>query len=286
MAGFRQTTRLGRGSHLVEIEIELEPDAEPGANPWASYYAARFAWNDATANLYRSVSQLNLPTDANLLEAPHFVDVRTTNGRTTLLCNGLPYHRRFGLRRLDTLLIVRGETARKFRLGIGLDLAHPVHAALDALLPPIALSTAGPPPAPGGWLFHTDHRNVLITHWEPLPEKGVRTIFRGASSEPPPNNSSDPFFDEYWDPEAGPPEMVPETETVIVDPYDLAGLRLRLVETDGRKTRVRLRALRPVARAEKVGESKRPATRLDIADDCITIPLGTHEWAEVEVWFK
>ncbi len=126
MAGFRQNTRLWRGSRVVEIEIEIEPDAQPGGNPWDSYYAARFAWNDATANLYRSVNQLNVPTDANLLEAPHFVDVRTSDGRTTLLCGGLPYHRRFGLRRLDTLLMVRGETERTFRFGIGLDLPHPL----------------------------------------------------------------------------------------------------------------------------------------------------------------
>ena len=49
--------------------------------------------------------------------------------RTTLLCGGLPYHRRFGPRKFDTLLVVQGETARTFRLGIGIDVPHPMAAA-------------------------------------------------------------------------------------------------------------------------------------------------------------
>ncbi len=295
MAGFRQCTRLWRGSRVVEMEIELEPDTEPGANPWNSYYAARFAFNDATANWYRSVSQLNFPTSANLLEAPHFIDVRAADTRTTLLCGGLPYHRRFGLRRLDTLLVVRGETARQFRLGIGLDVPHPIHAAMDELLPPIVLPLAGPPTAGGGWLFHLDHRNVLVTHWEPLPARPP------AEPETPEAGAALDGYgsEDYWDPEASPPapppearpaapsaDALPQREPPAIDPTHLAGLRLRLIETDGRRTQLGLRVLRPAVRAEKLAGPNRPPTRLDVADDRITIPLGAHEWADVEVWFE
>ncbi len=288
MAGFQQTTRLWRGSRIIQIEIELEPDTEPGSNPWNSYYAVRFAWNDATANLYRSVGQLNHPTDANLLEAPYFVDVRTPGCRTTLLSNGLPYHRRFGLRRLDTLLRVRGETATKFRLGIGIDVPHPLHAALGEMLPPVVLPVSEPPSATGGWLFHVDHRNVLVTYWEPLPA-------RPPEPKPPASDSTyDSGYDDYWEPEGIPPTVPAEktdaageeaSEPEPIDPTQLAGLRIRLLETDGRATRVGLRVLRPVAKAEKVTGNGRPPSRLDLADDCITVPLGAHEWAEIEVWF-
>ncbi len=285
MAGFRQTTRLWRGSRVVEIEITLEPDTEPGPNPWNSYYAVRFAWNDATANLYRSAGQLNYPTDTNLLEAPYFIDVRTAEARTTLLPNGLPYHRRFGLRRLDTLLRVRGETATTFRLGIGIDVAHPLHAALSEMLPPIVLPVAGRSSSASGWLFHVDHRNVLATHWEPLPA-------RPPEPEPPATETypEDVGYDEYWDPESPPPEPVetpdtPAPEPEPIDPTQVAGLRVRLLETDGRTTRVGLRALRPLVKAEKLTEGARPNLQLEVTGDRTTVPLGAREWAEVELWF-
>ncbi len=178
LARFTQTNRIHRGSRILEISIELSPDVLPDQDPWNSYYAARFAWNDATANLYRSVNLANLPTDAVQLESPQFVDIRSGKIRTTLLTGGLPYHRRHGLRMLDTLLIVHGETARRFRLGIGIDLPHPVPASLDFLGPKPVLATTTSPPAPGGWLFHLDHRNVLATHWEPKYSDGQVEGFR------------------------------------------------------------------------------------------------------------
>ncbi len=178
LARFTQTTRIHRGSRILEISIELTPDVLPDPDPWNSYYAARFAWNDATSNLYRSVNLANVPTDAVQLESPQFVDIRSGKLRTTLLTGGLPYHRRHGLRMLDTLLIVHGETARQFRLGIGIDLPHPVSASLDFLGPKPALATTTSPPAPGGWLFHLDHRNVLATHWEPQCADGQVEGFR------------------------------------------------------------------------------------------------------------
>jgi len=178
LAGFRQTTRVWRGSRVIEIEIELDVGQPPGPSPWHSYYAARFAWGDPTANLYRSVSLANLPTDAVQLEAPHFIDIRSNKVRTTLLCGGLPYHRRFGLRKLDTLLVVRGETARRFRLGVGIDLPHPVPAAIGFLAPQTMRFGLAPPPVPTGWLFHVDARNVLATHWEPCLSEGRVEGFR------------------------------------------------------------------------------------------------------------
>ena len=168
LAGFRQTTRLWRACRVVEILIELDIERQPGANPWDSYYAARFAWKDETA-IYRGVGLANVPTELKQIESPHFIDVRRNKQRTTLLCGGLPYHRRFG-RKLDTLLAVQGETARSFRLGIAIDPPHPMSAALSFLSPPLVLSDHPSPPSTVGWFFHLDCRNVVATHWEPLPD--------------------------------------------------------------------------------------------------------------------
>ncbi len=169
VAGYRQKTRVRRGSRTIELEIELETNREPGHNPWDSYYAVRFAWKDETATLHRDANMADVATDLQQFEAPHFVDIRHGTKHATVLAAGLPYHHRIGPRRLDTLLVPRGETERTFRLGIGIDVPNPMAAAIELIAPALTLDDQPSPPTPTGWLFHLDCRNVLATHWEPLP---------------------------------------------------------------------------------------------------------------------
>jgi alpha-mannosidase len=180
LAGFTQRTQLWRGWPVLVLEIELDVREEPRADPWNSYYAARFAWGDAGAELRRGVAGCGQPTDAKRLEAPHFIDVEGEKTRTSILAGGQPYHRRIGMRMLDALLVVRGESARRFRLGIGIDLPHPALAAQELLSPALAVAEGNAPPSsgPSGWLFHIDLKNVLATHWEPLAEDDRVVGFR------------------------------------------------------------------------------------------------------------
>jgi alpha-mannosidase len=180
LAGYRQTLQLWRGSQVLLLDVELEIDEEPRADPWNSYYAARFAWADEAADLLRSVGGGSEPTDAKRLEAPLFVEARTETTRTAILTGGLPYHRRIGFRMLDTLLVVRGESRRRFRLGLGFDLPYALPAALELISPlPIAEGTAPPRPAASSWLFHVDARNLVATHWEPLVETSAEPRVAG-----------------------------------------------------------------------------------------------------------
>lgn len=177
LADFRQVYRLARGRRLVEIEIELNPVVEPTAEPWRSYYACRFAWPDEAAELDRSLSQTRRKAGAHRIEAPHYIDIRSGDLRTSILAGGLPYHRRVGSRMIDTMLIVHGERERKFRLGIGVDLPHPLQEAIGLLSPPCVLPMESAPGVATGWFFHLDAKNVAATHWSPLVEGGqVRGI--------------------------------------------------------------------------------------------------------------
>jgi alpha-mannosidase len=194
LATFRQTYRLWRGSRVLLIDVELEPIQEPRHEAWSSYYAARFAWGDETASLWRGVHQARQAAESKRFEAPHYIEIESTpelpavverfrgtppTRRTIILTGGLPYHRRSDDRMLDTLLIVRGERQRKFRLGVGIDLTHPIHDAMQ-LLAPDTLAFERAPPATGdsGWLLHIDAKNVVATSWEPLFEQGSITGFR------------------------------------------------------------------------------------------------------------
>lgn len=179
LAEFRQTFRARRGSRVLELDVELMPEREPDANPWHSYYAVRFAWDDPAAELRRSVNLMSWPTEASRFESPHFVEIRGDRRRTAILAGGLPYHRRRGARKLDCLLIVRGETARRFRVGIGVDVPHPAAAAIDFLAPQtLAVDSARRPPSDSGWLFHVDTPNVIATGWEPIGCEGRTAGFR------------------------------------------------------------------------------------------------------------
>lgn len=173
LAGFVQTMTARRGSRVLTLDIELEPERLPDADPWNSYYAARFAWRGEMSDWFRGVGFSRVPTEASRLESPLFIDVCDARIRTTILTGGVPYHRRWGLRKLDTLLVVSGETARRFRLGIAIDAPHAAAAAVEFLAPPTVLAeNVAPPSCPTGWLAHLDAPNVLATHWEPIVAQG------------------------------------------------------------------------------------------------------------------
>lgn len=249
VAGFRQTTRVWLGSRAVEMLIDLDVERQPGANPWESYYAARFAWKDEAATIRRSVGLANLGTELTQFESPHFVDICSGEQRTTLLCGGLPYHRRLGLRKLDTPLVVQGETARSFRLGIGIDVPNPTAAALEFMSPVLVLADQAEPPTTSGWLFHLDCRNVVATHWETPP------FIAGNSREP----------------------------TARGDNAGRTVFRVRLFETDGRGVMLGLRCFRPVASAKKINPGDTPPVNLKVEGDKVNIPIGPRQWIEVEV---
>lgn len=177
LAGFVQRYTARRGSRILEIEIELDAESSAGADPWDSYYAARFAWGNPDAELYRGTHLMTQLTEINQIEAPHFIEIRTPHARTAILTAGLPYHRRRGERKLDSLLVVRGETAQWFRIGVGIDIAYPAQAAL-AFLAPATQTLADRPSSVSGWLFHVDAKNVLATHWEPMVKEDRITGFR------------------------------------------------------------------------------------------------------------
>ena len=293
VAGFKQTTRAWRGSRTIELLVELDVDRLPGPNPWDSYYAVRFAWKDETLCLYRSANMANVPTELTRIESPQFLDLRRDRLRTTLLCGGLPYHRRFGLRKLDTLLIVRGETAHSFRLGIGIDVPHPTAAATGFLSPPLELPDQPPPPSPTGWLFHLDCRNVLATHWEPL------TLHETGSPDSSSIGAAEPQedFHEARNPScacgtpiaelSGPSADRDAEESFSGRRHDgPSGFRVRLLETDGHGVRLGLRCLRSVSSARILNVGDAPPDELKVEGDRIEIPIGPHQWIEVEVRFS
>jgi len=164
--------RLWRRYRVFKLEVELEPQRLPEGDPWQSYYACRWAWPDESALLSRGVAGMVFPAEATRLEAPLLVQWETDRWSTTLLCGGLPYHRRVGLRMLDTILLAGRETRRRFELAVGVDLRRGLAEAVNLLAPPVAVPLQGAAPAAGpqAWLFTVEGGQVLTSGWAPLQE--------------------------------------------------------------------------------------------------------------------
>ena len=261
VARFVETVTLRRGSRLIEVEIELTVNRQPGPDPWESYYAARFAWGDDLAELVRGVGFSGEVTESTILEAPQFVDLRLNDEHTTIFTAGLPYHRRLGPHKLDTLLLVAGETSRKFRFGIGLDLPHPAPMAMEFLTPDLVLAQSPSPSSPFGWLFHLDAKNVVATHWAAVGP----ACRAGLGSEDDPSTPPSPAR------QAGP--------TGQVGP---AGFRVRLLETEGRGCRIGLRSFRTLAAARRLDPSGSEPVTLEVVGDRLTAEIPAYGWIEIE----
>ncbi|MFT7641723.1 MAG: alpha-mannosidase, partial [Pirellulaceae bacterium] len=180
LASFVQTFRLWRGSRVLNVDIQLTPTLEPKSDAWNSYYACRFAWADQTADLWRGVNQTRQLARAKKIESPLYLEIENGDTRTTILTGGMPYHRRTGIASIDSLLVIRGETARQFQFGIGVDVKNSLHEALNLLSPNTSTYQTGvsAPPHTSSWLFHVDARNVIATAWEPIFKGSQLTGYR------------------------------------------------------------------------------------------------------------
>jgi alpha-mannosidase len=257
LAGYRQITRLSRGSRIVELEIELQPDRLPQGDPWSDYYALRVAWPDEFAELGRSLMMMRHATTRSHFQAAQFVTVQSGGRSLVILPGGLPYHRTSGPRMLDTLLVVRGESARRFSLSLGIGIDHPMSAACDLLAPPGAFCVGAAQPASGsaGWLLHVDQRRVVVTHLEPIwPAADGSEVEEPAKAHPPSGATG-------------------RTAT---------GFRLRLLETEGRSGRVRVSTFRPVREAIQTDFLGHTLAALPIDENGIMVDLSPYEWVQME----
>jgi alpha-mannosidase len=182
LASFVQRYRLWTGRPILEIDVTLKDldaawmEQAARSDPWSVYLASRWAWPDVNSMLRRTVLWSPELTEVDRPETPDALDISTRTQRTAILFGGLPYHRKYGGRMLDTLLVAGNESCRSFSLGVVLDLEYPFHAAQDLITPAVVVPTDDGPPALGvtGWLAQLDRRNVAISRVEFTENAGDR----------------------------------------------------------------------------------------------------------------
>lgn len=255
LASYRQSVRVWRGTPTIEIEIELSDVKTIDGDPWNNYFASRFAWNDSTAAVTRSIYHSAHNYSGERIETSDYIEVASESERLTIVPHGLPFHRQSGDRMVDAVLVVAGETQRKFRFTIAVNAPYPLEAAWSATSPAPVIPTVSGPPRSGatGWFFHVDARHVQITRLLGIDPAGAG---------------------------AAPLEQF-EHPTIPAGP----GFALRLVETEGRNKSVKLHCFRRPSYARKRDFCGQTINELLIDGDAVQVDLAAFEVVDVELRF-
>jgi alpha-mannosidase len=255
LASFRQSIRVWRARPIVEIDIELGDVKTIDGDPWNNYFASRFAWSDITSAVTRSVFHTAQGFGGERFETSDYIEAASEAERLTIIPHGLPFHRKTGPRMVDSLLIVAGETRRRFQFTIAVDAAFPLEAAWNATTPVAVIPTETGPPRAGasGWFFHLDSRNVQLTRILDLANPPQESLATGDG----------------------------DTLTLPAGP----GFAVRLLETEGHAKRIRLRTYRPPIYARKRNFLGQTQCELTLEQDTILIDMGAFEIADVELRF-
>jgi hypothetical protein len=180
LAFYRQRFRAWLGRPVLDLRMELFPERAVQGFPWHAYYGARFAWRDERASLIRGVNGIGYVSSSIRPETPDYIEIRQDRQNVIILPGGLPFHQRQGGRMLDLILIVEGEKAQAFDIGLAVDRAHPMLTALGIATPVTLVPTTKGPPHIGdsGWLFHLDVPNLLLTSMRPDAAEGDAIVAR------------------------------------------------------------------------------------------------------------
>jgi alpha-mannosidase len=189
-AEYQINYRMWRGSRVLQMTVQLDLKRSLLEEPWSSYVGLRTAWANESALLFGSVAGNRQSLPRGRLIAPNYVEIDEVEHRTTLLLGGLAYHRRNNERFMDSLLMVRGETARTFQLGIGIDLPEPTIVSETFLESALKLEgvPGAPVSGPATWFFAVEPVSVLVHFVASLYDStgvlcGVRLMVREATSK-------------------------------------------------------------------------------------------------------
>ncbi len=256
LATFRQRFRLWRGRRVLDIDIMLDAVKMPDGEPWTNYFGVRWAWLDSTAALTRSVLGTAQPVGQDRFESPHYIEIADEDTRTTIITHGLPFHRKIGRRMCDSLLIVEGETRRRFHFSIAFEQPYPLQAAIDSMTPAVVIPTEIGPPRCGttGWFLHVDAPNVQLTRLTDLMD------------EPRTDAGS-------WE------------TTDSISPPSGSGFAVRLQEAEGRRQSVALRCFRTPLSVRLRDFTGRTTGQPRIDGDVVRLELSAFEIADLELRF-
>ncbi|MDR3108598.1 MAG: hypothetical protein LBU65_02770 [Planctomycetaceae bacterium] len=182
-ATFIERFTVRRTSPVIEIAIELEPEFQREntiESAWESYYAIRWGWGNEMLDTFGSINgnYQKIDSDTKQIHSTEFIDLRTTSESLTILTDGLPFHRRVGLRRIDTLLSVHNEKSKIFRCAFGLELPNPQDTSKEFQLEDknILVKKSQKPRTNSAWLGFIEAKNIEAIDWQILTNESGLSI--------------------------------------------------------------------------------------------------------------
>ncbi|MDR0391169.1 MAG: hypothetical protein LBH59_04635 [Planctomycetaceae bacterium] len=290
-AKFTELITVRRFSRILEFNFSIEALVEPsGDSAWDSYYAIRSAWHDNSLELRGSLGDGVYSVTNNRVLSPRFIDLRTERRAITFFTEGLPFHRKFGDRYLDTILIAKDDnkydadgnkidkidvidssaslqegedklgenpscTIRKFRYGVGIDIRHPTASSFEFMLAKDELVL---PVCCGGelvsrWLFRVDAANIIAVYWE--------LVFDGEDNS---DNNTDNNTDKK----------------------EPIGFKIYLLETEGIPTTTVLRSFKPIVHCYKTNFLNEELQQINKNEAGIPITLNQFELLPLVCLFR
>ena len=167
LAKVRQVTSIDRAQPRIHVTLIFDQlVTQVTGNPWLTYFGCRFAWDNESATVTRSVMGHAAGFRSERFESPDYVEVSDPDHRVVIASHGRPYHRRSGPRMFDSLLVVESEPSREFQFTIDFDQAFPLRTAVDAMTAAIITETSGTTPAStaSSWVLGLSARNVELVH--------------------------------------------------------------------------------------------------------------------------
>ncbi len=269
LAKFRQTFLVDRNSTRLHLTIQFdEVCVPPSGNPWMTYFASRFAWDNESAAITRSLLGQAAGFRMERFEAPDYIEIADSDHRVLIVPHGRPYHRRSGPRMLDSLLLVEGEAEKRFELT--LDFYQPVPARTAAAVgqPCLITETSGarPKAADSGWLLGLSAKNVVAARTRVVVDRG---------SSPSTQESVAGSVAGY--------DAQPTGESAGVE--SSAKVVILLQETEGRSASCTIRTVRPVKSARLMRADGTTLKTLANESDSVLVELSAFQIKEVELSF-
>lgn len=267
---FVQRFQITRGSRILNMEVDITPQAELllENEPWDSYYACRLAFADETAIVLGGRHFQSVELSGRRIVAPQFVHLDCPQHQTTLFCDGIPFHRRVAPGQLDTLLIQGDLGQASAEVGDGQQPVKERRGNVESA-DAAASATASEP-----W-NRTRHFRMGLGIDVPTPT--VAAIDWMAQAQGPLVCHGKANAASGWC-------FHVTAKNILISSWSAEAtgeVRLRVIETTGRRTKCALHALRPWATLQRIQLDGEARSEIEIVEGAGRLSLAPYEIMEL-----